>query len=461
MVGFGLATGIVVTRAGDKVPVVTVAADVPKGHVIERGDLTSQAVSGIAGAIAAEHLEQVVGSTAAVDLVAGQVLVDGMVTDAVLPAAGDSLVGFALDASRVPAIGLATGDLVRVVAVPAGQASGDVDTVNLDTPPVLTQDAVVHSIRGASDGGAIELTLVVAEKDAEPSGGVRNGRARRTRRDSHRRRRVMLTAIGSAKGSPGATTVALALAAVWPDQAAILVEADASGGDLAFRCRHDGGAEVATTPSMTSLAAATRGHTDLGSAASSLLRGHTQRLACGVRVVPGLLGPSQAGAIEHLWGNVAGAANAAEEPVIADVGRITGSLAARAFLDQSAVAVVVCQPTLESLVHTRSLVASLAARVGRPDRERLVLPVVVSRPRHAAAAAADVDEVCAEIPGVDACVPVAVRLRQLPSSWSGGRTLSGRLAGSRLLRSATTLWERIESHRGVIAAADRPVEASR
>lgn len=166
VVGFGLATGIVVSRAGDKVPVVTVAADVPKGHLIERGDLTSQAVSGIAGAIAAEHLEQVVGSTAAVDLVAGQVLVDGMVTDAVLPAAGDSLVGFALDASRVPAVGLATGDLVRVVAVPAGQASGDVDTVNLDTPPVLTQDAVVHSIRGASDGGAIELTLVVAEKDA-------------------------------------------------------------------------------------------------------------------------------------------------------------------------------------------------------------------------------------------------------------------------------------------------------
>ena len=132
----------------------------------------------------------------------------------------------------------------------------------------------------------------------------------------------MLTAIGSAKGSPGATTVALALAAVWPDQAAILVEADASGGDLAFRCRHDGGAEVATTPSMTSLAAATRGHTDLGSASSSLLRDHTQRLACGVRVVPGLLGPSQAGAIEHLWANVAGAAVTAEEPVIADVGRI-------------------------------------------------------------------------------------------------------------------------------------------
>ena len=232
----------------------------------------------------------------------------------------------------------------------------------------------------------------------------------------------MLTAIGSAKGSPGATTVALALAAVWPDQAAILVEADASGGDLAFRCRHDGGAEVATTPSMTSLAAATRGHTDLGSAASSLLRGHTQRLACGVRVVPGLLGPSQAGAIEHLWGNVAGAANAAEEPVIADVGRITGSLAARAFLDRSAVAVVVCQPTLESLVHTRSLVASLATRVESP---RSGTAGAARRGEPATACRGGSRRCGRSLRGDPRCrgrAFLSPSTPQLPSSWSGGRT---------------------------------------
>jgi len=166
VVGFGLATGIAVTRAGDKTSVVTVAAAVPKGHQIERSDLSSTAVSGVTEAIAAKDLEQVVGSVAAIDLVAGQVLLQGMTTDSVVPAAGESLVGFALDASRLPVVGLETGDLVRVVAVPSGQAGGDAGTVDLDTPPVLTENAVVYSMRGVADGGAIEVTLVIANEDA-------------------------------------------------------------------------------------------------------------------------------------------------------------------------------------------------------------------------------------------------------------------------------------------------------
>jgi MinD-like ATPase involved in chromosome partitioning or flagellar assembly len=254
----------------------------------------------------------------------------------------------------------------------------------------------------------------------------------------------MLVSIGSAKGSPGATTVALALAAAWPDEAAILVEADVSGGDLTFRCRHETGGELAVTPSLTSLAAATRGATK-HSWGGGLLHEHSQRLACGVRIVPGLLGPSQAGALEHLWPNLATVAIAAEEPVIADVGRIGGSTSADAFLDRSDIAVIVCQPTLDSLVHTRSLLASLSDRAGRRDQV-LVVPLVVCQARHAAAATADVNEICSEIPGVEPSLAVAFD----PSSaeqLARGANPRGRLAGSRLLRSVSTLWERIEAHR--------------
>ena len=270
----------------------------------------------------------------------------------------------------------------------------------------------------------------------------------------------MLIAIGSAKGAPGVTTLAIALTAVWPDHAAILLEADASGGDLAFRCRHDGGGEVATAPSLTSLAAATRGgRTGGGSLPSNLLRDHTQLLASGVRVVPGLLGPAQATALEQLWENVAAVAATTREPVVADVGRIAGSASARAFLDTSDITVVVCQPTLESLVHARSLLTSLATRSVRGASPTALFPVVVSHARHAASAAADMDDVCAEVPGLAACTPVVFDSSAV-EQLERGASPHGRLAGSRLLRSVSTLWGRIDAHRTTVIAGGVSAEAN-
>lgn len=50
----------------------------------------------------------------------------------------------------------------------------------------------------------------------------------------------MLIVIGAVKGSPGASTAALALTACWP-RPALLVEADVFGGDLLYRLRAPGG----------------------------------------------------------------------------------------------------------------------------------------------------------------------------------------------------------------------------
>ena len=50
----------------------------------------------------------------------------------------------------------------------------------------------------------------------------------------------MIVTLCSDKGSPGVTTLAVALGLVWPVQRLVL-EADPAGGDLAFRMRQPGG----------------------------------------------------------------------------------------------------------------------------------------------------------------------------------------------------------------------------
>ncbi|MDF0752962.1 hypothetical protein NLU14_22305, partial [Marinobacter sp. 71-i] len=68
----------------------------------------------------------------------------------------------------------------------------------------------------------------------------------------------MLISIASVKGSPGVTSTALALAAVWP-RPVVLLEADPSGGDLAYRCKAAHGGPVAANKGLLQLAAAVRG----------------------------------------------------------------------------------------------------------------------------------------------------------------------------------------------------------
>ena len=73
VLGFALATAYLVTRAGDKVSVLSVGTPITKGHVIERQDLVSLSVAGISGAVPVERANDIVGKTATVDLVRGQV----------------------------------------------------------------------------------------------------------------------------------------------------------------------------------------------------------------------------------------------------------------------------------------------------------------------------------------------------------------------------------------------------
>ncbi|MEV0675888.1 chromosome partitioning protein [Actinosynnema sp. NPDC050436] len=85
----------------------------------------------------------------------------------------------------------------------------------------------------------------------------------------------MLISILSLKGSPGVTTLAVALAARWPAPARpLVVEADPSGGDLGLRV------SLSSTPGLVSLAAAARRGGD-----ADLVWRHTQHLPGGLPVV--------------------------------------------------------------------------------------------------------------------------------------------------------------------------------
>ena len=124
----------------------------------------------------------------------------------------------------------------------------------------------------------------------------------------------MLVVVGSIKGSPGATSAALGMAARWPDRPAVLVEADGDGGDLAARF----GAKP--EPGLAALVLQIRAE----GPDKVELAGFTQRLPLGADVVLAPPSDAAAAAVEQLAAAVPVLQRAAQDrPVIVDVGRLS------------------------------------------------------------------------------------------------------------------------------------------
>ena len=155
-----LAAGWLWQARSDRVEVLAVRDAVPAGTVIGPDDLKTVQVAGVAGAVPVSELDRLVGSTAAVGLVPGQVLNLHMVTTAPVPGPGQRVLGLEVDATRTPG-GLMPGDVVSLVAVPP---SGDAGTVaELRSPRTLAPLVTVRSV-AVVEGSGTRLTLVVPQR---------------------------------------------------------------------------------------------------------------------------------------------------------------------------------------------------------------------------------------------------------------------------------------------------------
>lgn len=161
---------------------------------------------------------------------------------------------------------------------------------------------------------------------------------------------MTLIALASVKGSPGCTTTALALAAVWPGPERLLLEADPGGGDLGPWL------DLPQAPGPVGLAAAAR-HDHV----SETVWDHAQQIADGLHVVVAPVGAEQASAclatvaataIRHLPGR---------DPrvVIADCGRLDPGSPALRIAMEADLTLLLVRPQVSDLAHLAPRITGL------------------------------------------------------------------------------------------------------
>ncbi|WP_239312313.1 hypothetical protein [Frankia sp. Cj3] len=186
----------------------------------------------------------------------------------------------------------------------------------------------------------------------------------------------MIIAVGSLKGSPGATTLTLALADRWPVGGGepLVVEADPAGGDLGARF----GLLTASRGLVTLAAAGRRG------GAARPVEDHIHELPGGLQVIAAPAGAEQASQVLGEldgggWSLLWSAARGQGRPLLVDCGRLDARSSGRPVLDAADVLLLVVRARDDELSH-------LAARI--PVVQSWELPawyvVVVAQPDRSA-----------------------------------------------------------------------------
>lgn len=181
----------------------------------------------------------------------------------------------------------------------------------------------------------------------------------------------MIVAVGSDKGSPGATTLATALALAWPTQR-VLCELDPCGADLPFRLLGADAQHLRPSPSLTSLAVDARPGT-----AIPQLENYAQPSMLDVPVIPGCVTTRAMEKLARLLPSVGTAAAAWSGTAIVDLGRLQPWNPALVVARSATVVLLVTRASTEGLAHLRTRVEDLSEYLGDPDRERTPLGVVV------------------------------------------------------------------------------------
>ncbi|MBE6475489.1 MAG: hypothetical protein E7Z95_07980 [Actinomyces succiniciruminis] len=190
----------------------------------------------------------------------------------------------------------------------------------------------------------------------------------------------MLISVASAKGSPGATTAAHVLAAIWPRDVR-LAELDPAGSDLMYRLRTQSDQPIDSSRGLVSLAAATRRDS------RAALDEHLTAVDGGLKVLVGLARPDQAAAIGAGWSAVAHSLRGTVD-VIADVGRLTPGAPSLAVALASDRLLMVARPGVDQYGHLRERLRWIAEEPAhRAERPELgVLLVAPWKERHEAQA---------------------------------------------------------------------------
>ncbi|WP_063628056.1 hypothetical protein [Actinospica robiniae] len=173
---------------------------------------------------------------------------------------------------------------------------------------------------------------------------------------------MTLIALAADKGSPGVTTSAVALAAVWPRRA-LFAECDPHGGDLVYRMPADHGGPLDPNRGLVSLAVEARRGLDPGTLAQ-----HTQRLRGGLEILVGLGNADQARGMTGLWPTLGRALDRFGElpggaDVIADCGRIGPDSPSVDLLGQAGLVLLIARAEAEQIAHVRDRANSLSARL--------------------------------------------------------------------------------------------------
>jgi MinD-like ATPase involved in chromosome partitioning or flagellar assembly len=246
---------------------------------------------------------------------------------------------------------------------------------------------------------------------------------------------VPLIVVASDKGSPGVTTTAITLAAVWPRRA-LLAELDPSGGDVALRLRGPRGAPLSPEVGLISLAVGVRRGTQ-----PHQVFEHVQRLDGGLEVVVGLATGEQGSGLSGLWGPVGQLLD--EVPgldVVADCGRLYAGSPATDVLQHASAVVLVTRPSIEAVAHLRARAAAVLRDLERRPAPPPVVVVVITGPRDDASPK-QIEQVLRQ-----AGLPVPV-LGRIALDPKGAGLLSGewigRLDRSLLVRSARDVAARL------------------
>ena len=250
-------------------------------------------------------------------------------------------------------------------------------------------------------------------------------------------------ALCSAKGSPGVTTLACALGAVWPGSDRVVVaECDPGGGDIAGRFG------LSARTGMTSFVMAAR-HAAQRSATPPALTEHLQILHGGLGVLVGPPGADAASALDHEL-NAAISFMDSNIDLVLDCGRLqAGSAGQQAIISMAQRVLILVRPEPADIAHVRAFMDRLKRRVPELD--------AASRREPVASADPPVDLVLC---GTGTVTPQEASgalglpvLGVVPDDPAGAKVMSGRPAPRRsarnspLVRSASNLLEGLQLSR--------------